>query len=718
MTMMRLKFFTVLMIAAAFAQSRSQDLNLEVQLGQALYGPGDTVAVGIRAAVPAGYHLYANPLGPGIGKPLNLYVGRASPESGAPWQIEWEAARKSAPRRFNPPIGSWVWAYENEAFFFLKGVLTFNQERYNASLDSAKAADSAVWAEAANAAAAKQRKGTAKRAAPVLVLPAHNTDAALAKLDRAFYEITVDALICHTACVPIQKSIRIEPTLSSAPEGREEANGAFPNAPDWQRQLERSEPMEFKTGAPDAAPAGAANGPAIDLGLAGLGGPGAANSQTEGPENGAALTTAPPQSGGSKNDLDYTPLEENRREYGLITAVIFALFAGLAMNLTPCIFPVLSIRILSFAQSAGESRRRSVVRSAAFAAGIVAVFLLLACLAAFAGFSWGQQFQNPATMVGIIAVIVLFALGMFDFYTVTPPSIGGKQDDSATLTGDFLKGAAATVMATPCAGPFLGALLAWALLQKPGVIFTLFAVMGIGMAAPYVLLASSKKLMSLLPKPGRWIEDMKYAMGFLLLAFAVMQMKSLDPRLTLTAVGISLCILCAASVHKRFAPFGSSPKRRAIVISAALLMIAAGSALSVKYLRLDIPLFNDGEAALTSEKPATWQPFAPQALAAAHEEGRSAVVNFTAQWCSNCKINKAVALDAAQAREIYAQKNIVLLTADITNYNADAQELLHRLGSRSVPFLAIFPADSPKNPIIMRDILSKDKYIETLRGLP
>jgi thiol:disulfide interchange protein DsbD len=413
---------------------------------------------------------------------------------------------------------------------------------------------------------------------------------------------------------------------------------------------------------------------------------------------------------------NYEPLE-GKKEYNFITAILFALLAGLALNLTPCIFPVLGIRVLSFAESARESRRRAVIRSVAFAGGIVSIFLLLAGFAAFAGLSWGQQFQNPAVMVGIIAMIFLFALGMFDFYTVSVPSSisNAERKAGAGLTGDFLKGAAATVMATPCGGPFLGALLAWALLQKPLMIFTLFAVMGVGMAFPYILLSSSKRLMKLLPKPGRWIEDFKYLMGFLLLAFAVHLMKSLDPRLTITAVGIALSILFAASVHKRFAPFGSSTSRRVAVVLISVTLLTIGSIISAIYLRVDMPLFSDNSS--TQITTAQWTDFSPLALKAAQEEGRVVIVNFTADWCSNCKLNWVRALDVPAARELYELKDIVLLTADITNPNPEVQSLLHHLGSRSIPFVAVFPPYMPNNPIIMRDIISKEKYLTVLRGV-
>ncbi|MCL2219926.1 MAG: thioredoxin family protein [Chitinispirillia bacterium] len=728
--MARLKILTIFQIlllsVAAFAQDRSGDLALEALAGKAAYRAGDTVVVGVRAVIPPNYHLYANPLGPGIGKPLNLVVNKVNLDWRAPWKVEWTEARKSVPKRYQPPIGSWVWAYDTEAFFFVKGILTFDAEAYKTSVDSATAARDSIQAAAAARAAAKTKvkpPNTRNAAANRTSIPA---DTVQAIINSTHYEVIVDALICYTACVPIWKSTLFSLTVS-ADTAASDPSAAFPAEQSWQARYARSEPMEFRIGLPEDTPsfssaAAGEDGAGINLGLIGL------NGAARLPPADASAAESPPVSqnegGDGKNwdgeNWNYTPLEENKREYGFLTAVIFALIAGLAMNLTPCIFPVLSIRILSFAESAGESRRQAVTRSAAFAGGIVAVFLLLAALAAFAGFSWGQQFQNPGIMVGIIAIIFLFALGMFDFYTmIAPPAIANAGEKTgATLAGDFLKGAAATVMATPCAGPFLGGLLAWALLQKPLTIFTLFAVMGVGMAAPYVLLSSSKKLMALLPKPGRWIEDMKYAMGFLLLVFAVLLMKSLDPRLTLTAIGICLSILCAASVNKRFGPFGAPVKQRVTAIIIALTMITAGAVLSVKYLRLDIPLFSDDQIGLVREDRTVWQEFTPQALATAQREGRSVIVNFTAQWCSNCKINKAAVLDAPETRELYIGKNIALLSADITNHNTPAQNLLHHLGSRSVPFLAIFPSDSPANPIIMRDILSKDKYIATLNGLP
>ena len=788
-------FITLTTLYAAFGgdvNGNGDDLRVEVTPGR--YPPymgGDTIVVGIKAVIPPGYHLYSNPLGPGIGKPLNLFVqrrGAGAGQRGSPWGVAWGSARKSIPRRYNPPIGSWVWAYESEAYFFVKGVL----ERDSAFVDTVNTADvkvktinTDVKVKTINTADVKVKQGDPKtksttpkgkeadkgkifggdkgKTADVRKGGKKGDDKSEVKVDPRppvqrviVYDVIVEALMCKAACVPILKSVSFEVPVPSdvntssaintninTPDtnvdtgantnANTDINAAnanpgivFPSAPALQSRYAKSEPMAFTVGAP-ASWAGGSEIAAlsglpgtstmggINTNLSGLSSPYGDAAVSQDYQNDDSASAAALLSAGAA--YDYSPLED-RREYSVLSAVLFALLAGLALNLTPCIFPMLSVRVLSFAESALESRRSAVVRSAVFSLGIVAVFLLLAGLAAFAGFSWGQQFQNPGTMVGIIAIVFLFALGMFNFYTLSVPTIGGGDGGkkSPSFAGDFLKGAAATVMATPCGGPFLGALLAWALLQKPLTIFVLFATMGVGMALPYVLLASSKRLMSLLPKPGRWIEDLKYFMGFLLLAFAVNMMRSLDPRLVTMAVGICLSILIAASVNKRFAQFGMTAARRVGVAFLSLILLTAGIIVSVAYLKIDVQIFNDDRQEGIGGP--YWSSFSPQSLAEAHEEKRNVIVNFTASWCTNCKLNKAAALNTEAARQLYGEKNVLLLTADITSDNPEAQELMRRLGSRSVPFLAIFPGDEPKRPVIMRDILSREKFLGELKNLP
>ncbi|MFW6245663.1 MAG: protein-disulfide reductase DsbD family protein [Fibrobacterota bacterium] len=618
-----LPLFLITLIYSPSAQMPTFSL----QADKSEYAPNDTVILGVKAIIPDNYHLYSNPLGPGIGKPFLLTAEENE-------NIRWVEARKSAPLKYQPPFGDWVWAYKKEACFFLKGVVT---------------------AESGSV------KGT----------------------------ITMDGLVCQNSCIPVGKTLEFSvPVKPDADSPR-----SFGGKSELGKQLKSSEKMDFRVGGePKGQPDIFSESPDLF-------------EESENAENQSV----------EEVQWAYSPLEE-KKSFNLLTALLFSFLAGLALNITPCIFPMLGIRVLSFAQGAGESRRRAVFRSIIFSLGIVAVFLILASLAAFAGFSWGQQFQNPRIMMLIIALVFLFALGMFDFYTILVPSgVSNLERKGSGLTGEFLKGAVATVLATPCGGPFLGALLAWALLQSPAVIFLIFTMIGIGMALPYVLLSSSRRILALLPKPGKWMEDFKHVMGFFLLAFAVHLMTGLSSELVVSTVGICLSLAFAAGVNKRFAPFGTALEKRVAVGVIALALAAAGVFASVKYL----PAHASSPTSAVAVKSETdWQEFAPEALKAAHEEKRNVVLNFTAAWCTSCHVNKATVLESSEAESLYDEKGVVLMTADLTHPNEAAQSLLHHLGSRSVPFLAIFPADSPREPIIMRDNLNKKKFVSALEKLP
>jgi thiol:disulfide interchange protein len=399
----------------------------------------------------------------------------------------------------------------------------------------------------------------------------------------------------------------------------------------------------------------------------------------------------------------------------LPVAVVLAFLAGLILNVMPCVLPVLGIKILAFAEGRARSRRETVLRSGAFAAGMMAVFVGLATLAAVAGFSWGQQFQTPAMLAGIVILIVIFALGMFDTYIIPVPSrlaalgeTGGKG-----YLGDGLKGMFTTILATPCSGPLLGATLAWTLRQPTMVIYAVFIAIGAGMALPYVLLASSSRLARLLPKPGPWMEDFRRVMGFLLLGFAVYLMTGLPRDMVVSTVGLCVAVAFALFLYGRVAPFGTGPGRKAAGAATALLIVAFGW-----YVMVDLWYGSISERARASTaRTIRWEPFTPKRLTEAHMSGRHVVIDFTAAWCMNCQFNKVSVLHSDKVAGLIEEKEVLALKADITRHNAAAESLLHHLGSRSVPFFALFPGDDPYRPIVMRDILRKKRVVEALEGL-
>ncbi|KMQ52815.1 Cytochrome c-type biogenesis protein DsbD [Chitinispirillum alkaliphilum] len=587
----------------------------------------------LEVEIPPQHYLYANPLGPGIGKPLQISIEQHD-------GIEWSELRKEEATRFDPPVGDWVWAYKKEAHFLFAGVITPQQEE---SIES---------------------------------------------------KVYIDGLICLESCIPVfaeeKFSVTLNPASSFAP---------FSAIPQGSSFLPKLQPMDFTI-----------REVGYDL---------AENSLS-------TLPFAPEQpiddidflgqigtAEGGVSEWNYRPTEE-KKDYNLWLALLFSFIAGVFFNVTPCVFPLLGMKTLSLSQSTKNSKREIIIRSLVFSSGIIAVFLLLATLAGFAGFSWGEQFQNPNILTAIVILVFLFSLGLFDMYTILLPSSVSNLNQKSQkkgMAGDFLGGMMATVLATPCGGPFLGAVLAWSLLQPPSVIYVIFLSMGVGMALPYVIISSSRRVMKLLPKPGKWMQDVKYAMGFLLLGFSIYLMIGLPSERILGTVAVCASLTLAIAIQKRFAPFGTHLRKKLFVGAITLSICAASIAIFIRPTSAVIGQTSGGSYGND------WVDFSPALLRLAHEEGRNVVLNFTAAWCMNCRYNDITVLQTREVRKLFAEKDAVLLRADITGHNPEARELLEHLGSRSIPFLAIFPADNPKRPVIMRDIFSRRELIDQLRQL-
>lgn len=596
-------------------------------LDKTAYNPGDTVIVALQCKIPDKYHLFGNPLGPGIGKPLKIKVSENN-------EVEWIRARKTPASKFHPPIGGWVWAYKHEATFFVIGTL---------SIDTS---------------------------------------------DSVSDTLIMESLICENSCLPITKEVSF-----TIPIAREKVSySSFSSNRSLRNIYKITKEMDIdwkqKTGV----------GLKLDESLINL---------SLGDK--AREEIIP--------EWDYKP-QEKKFEYNILLAIILAFIAGIILNVMPCVLPVLGVKILSFSQGVGSDRRIAVIRSLAFSAGMILIFLVLASFAAFAGLSWGEQFQNPKVLVAIICIIFVFALGMFDiFIIIIPTSITAlkqKNMKERVFLDDFIKGMFTTILATPCSGPLLGATLAWTLLQPPAVIYIVFISIGVGMASPYVLFSSSSHLMKLIPKPGNWMVNFKHLMGFLLIGFAVYLMIGLPKDMIIPTVGLCTVLSLAVMVYTRFSPFGSSIKRK--LISGVITICIAVLGWHVNFNVLH-SFMSEEAALLAEEESGTWEKFTPAKLLSAHASGQHVIIDFTANWCMNCQFNKVAVYHSNEVNELIKKKNILALKADLTQENKAAESLMHHLGSRSVPFFAVFPGDDPYNPLILRDIVSKKSVLKILKGL-
>ena len=498
--------------------------------------------------------------------------------------------------------------------------------------------------------------------------------------------LLIGGLICHEACHPVDKKTVITVMIGAVPD----QSSHFSKEPRLAKLL-------VKTRISQALEQPALTADAANTALSGI-----------------ALSPVD-TSLAARNESyswDYTP-QETGSDLSLWLAILLGFIAGIILNAMPCVLPVLGVKILSFSQGAGMDRKKAMLHSLVFSAGIISVFLLLAGLASFANLSWGQQFQDPRALVGIISLIVIFSLGMFDVYLITVPgSPTGKIQTG--LSGHLFSGIFATVLATPCSGPFLGAVLAWSVTQPASVIFTVYASIGLGMSFPYVLFSASRRLMRLVPRPGAWMNDFKKLMGFLLLGFAVYLMLGLPDDFVVPTVLFCVLISLAVVLYSRITPWGSSLGRRLAAGIVSVLLVGASlyASFGIVY-----PSFSESNASAIEEHDNVWKKFNADSLVAAHKLGRPAIVDFTANWCMNCQYNYIAVLTRKEVTDLIRRKNVLALKVDMTAPDSIQDSLLHSLGSRSIPFLALFPGDKPYEPVVMRDVLTVGKVKKALEGL-
>ena len=195
----------------------------------------------------------------------------------------------------------------------------------------------------------------------------------------------------------------------------------------------------------------------------------------------------------------------------LLKNLSFAFLGGLILNLMPCVLPVIGLKVLSFAEQGGESRLKVFGLNLAYSIGLISVFLVLASLAVFADFGWGEQFTNSTFQVSMVILVFAMALSFLGVWEIPIPGFAGTGkandlQDKEGFSGAFFKGIFTTILATPCSGPFLGTAFGYTLTLPPAMVFLFFFTAGLGMAMPYLLIGIFPSLVKWLPKPGLWME--------------------------------------------------------------------------------------------------------------------------------------------------------------------------------------------------------------------
>jgi thiol:disulfide interchange protein DsbD len=391
----------------------------------------------------------------------------------------------------------------------------------------------------------------------------------------------------------------------------------------------------------------------------------------------------------------------------IFQAILFGLLAGFILNFMPCVLPVVSLKIMGFVTMGHDDPKKVFRISLVFSFGIITAFLVLASLAAFLGYGWGELFKKKEFIIGMIGIIFALGLSMFEVFTLMPPSFSGSAAGRGVnpYADAYAKGLLATLLATPCSGPFLGGTLAWALMQPPLTVFAIFTSVGAGMALPYVLLSANPSLLRFVPKPGEWTITLERVMGFFLMATVVYLIGVLEARLAAPTLWFLLFIFAGVWQYGRYGSPLNSRLTRALSALALVVIVGGG------YFVTFHAGAGDQGGALEIER----REFSLQRLADNNSQGKISVVKFTADWCPNCVMVERTALYTERVEKILKDNGIDLMVADITRPNPVAEGLMAKLGSRSIPFLAVFPSGEQfLKPYCLRDIYSEDDVLGAL----
>lgn len=408
--------------------------------------------------------------------------------------------------------------------------------------------------------------------------------------------------------------------------------------------------------------------------------------------------------------------------------LLYAFLGGLILNVMPCVLPVIALKILGFVAQARENPREVRRLGVIYTAGVLASFLALALIvialkSAGSKAGWGFQFGNPYFLVAMTTLVTLIALNLFGVFEVT---LGGRALETAAqlsskhgAAGAFFNGLLATVLATSCTAPFLGAAVGFGFAQPPLIIAVTMLTVGLGLAAPYLVLSWQPAWLKFLPKPGLWMERFKVAMGFPMLAAAVWLMSIVaahyGERTWWLAVFLVFVAL-AAWIYGTFLQRGA--KRRRLASAVTLLLLAIGYAYALEsQLRWREPLSPETATGSLQESPdgIAWQRWSPEAVIQARAAGRPVLVDFTAKWCLTCQANKKFALEIPSVRAKLKQINAVALLGDYTRFPADITEELNRFQRAGVPLVLVYPRDATQPPLVLPEALTPGIVLEALK---
>ncbi|MFI4994878.1 MAG: protein-disulfide reductase DsbD family protein [Hyphomicrobiales bacterium] len=403
-------------------------------------------------------------------------------------------------------------------------------------------------------------------------------------------------------------------------------------------------------------------------------------------------------------------------DIGILTMLLFAFLGGLILNLMPCVFPILAIKAVAIAKLSGHERAAVRAHAASYTLGVLIAFtslgaLLLGFRAAGSAAGWGFQFQSPVFVASMAWLFFLVGLNLSGVFEVGGSFVGagGSLAGKAGHLGSFFTGFLAVLVATPCTAPFMGAAIAAAIAAPPAATFAVFLMLGLGLAAPYALIALSPRLARLLPKPGPWMAVLKQVLAFPMYAAAawlvwVISRQAGSDGVLATVAGIVLLGLAAWAV-------GTTQGRegRARSLGRAVAALATLSALVILYGVATAPAPSASSAVAECDAG----PYSAARLAALRAEGRPVFVNMTAAWCVTCLVNERIALSSEAVRKAFADRHVAYLKGDWTRADPAISAYLREHGRDGVPLYVFYPPKG-ETPIVLPQLLTASAVLDEL----
>ncbi len=399
---------------------------------------------------------------------------------------------------------------------------------------------------------------------------------------------------------------------------------------------------------------------------------------------------------------------DGSEDFGLMAALLFALLGGMILNIMPCVFPILSLKALSFTRGDAQSHRRS---SLVYAAGVVVSFVgiaavLIAIQQTGKLIGWGFQLQNTGFVIGLAYLFTLMGLslnGLLHFGT-SMMNVGQSLTEKDGDTGSFFTGVLAVVVASPCTAPFMGSALGYALTQPIYITLLVFASLGLGMALPMVILSYSNAAVKILPKPGPWMDTAKNVLAFPLYLTSVWLLWVAGNQSGVNTMALALAglVLLAMAAYV----YGESTIKKAV---SALLLIAA--------VALAIPQGDSNQTASGSRSLADGQiAWSSSTLASYREAGKPIFVDVTADWCITCLANEAAVLFTPEIEGAFLAADIPYMIADWTDYDADIGEFVKSHGRSGIPLYVMYPSGAGSQPVILPQLLTRDIVLSAIEN--